>query len=68
MDDDAGAYLPTPDEIAAACRAIRRSWSPEERQRRRWGLMPGRRHARAELLPSGWTPPVVAVAEIAAAG
>lgn len=38
-DDDAEAaisepYLPTPEEIAAACREIRKEWSEEERRKR----------------------------------
>ena len=32
---DKACYLPTPEEIAAACREIRAEWSEEEEERRR---------------------------------
>ncbi len=35
--EDVRCYLPTRAEIRAACRAIRRRWSPEEREARRVG-------------------------------
>jgi hypothetical protein len=28
------SYVPTLEEIAAGCRAIRKTWSPEERRKR----------------------------------
>lgn len=31
---DAGAYIPTPEEIQAQCEAIRKTWSPYEEQQR----------------------------------
>ena len=33
-------YLPTPDEIAEACRRIQMEWTPEERMRRTMGSHP----------------------------
>lgn len=41
MDDDRIAYLPTAEEIAAACREVQVTWGPkEERKRRGWTLPP----------------------------
>lgn len=38
---DTNAYLPSQEEIAAACAEIRSKWSPqEERKRREWALSP----------------------------
>jgi hypothetical protein len=48
-------------EIADACAAIQRTWSDAERQRRRWGLMPGSRHANGAAPDIGWTAPVIVV-------
>lgn len=36
--DEETAYLPTPDEIAAACKRIQAGWAPEERESRRVGV------------------------------
>ena len=43
IDDDEQVgeprYLPTPEEIAALCRLIRESWTPDEECRRRaWSI------------------------------
>lgn len=37
---DRACYLPTPEEIAAACERIRAEWSPEEEQSRRAKVVP----------------------------
>jgi hypothetical protein len=44
--DEDRAYLPSKEEIAAACREIRREWSEAERERR-W----------ADAHPKRWTVP-----------
>jgi hypothetical protein len=70
--DVAGTPLPwdpTPEEIGAACARIQRGWSPEERRRRLYGMLPGRRCASQPIaeLPR-WAPPVIdAEPEVAAA-
>lgn len=49
-------YCPTPDEIAAACLAIRAEWSEEERLLRRVGISGfARLHAQvlADVMPLG---------------
>ncbi|MCG8449717.1 MAG: hypothetical protein MI725_09080 [Pirellulales bacterium] len=43
-------YLPTPQQIAAACLYIRQQWSPAEHQRRLVGQSCAPEHA-------GWSPP-----------
>ncbi|RIK78517.1 MAG: hypothetical protein DCC67_11515 [Planctomycetota bacterium] len=66
--DDRGAYLPSQQQIAAACATIQGTWSDDERRRRACGLMPGARSARGVTLPPAWQPPVIAVTpEVAAA-
>lgn len=45
MEPQYGEYLPTPSEIAEACREIRARWSPREQRQRCVGRRPGlRRH------------------------
>lgn len=60
---------PTEREIVEACARIQRTWSDEERHRRRWGLMPGGRRASCGAAPDvGWTAPVISVTpDVAAA-
>ena len=43
-------YLPTPQQITAACLTIRESWSPAEKRRRLVGYS-------QELIHSHWLPP-----------
>jgi hypothetical protein len=50
------AYLPTPRQIEAECAAIRRRWTPSERQRRTvgYGLI---------VAETVWTPPQIFTAQ-----
>lgn len=50
---------PTPEEIAAMCRAIRSQWSEAERERR-WVY-------KSRPVNADWSPPTVSVAEVLAA-
>lgn len=47
--DDAGAYLPTEDELIAARDAIRRKWTPAERWRRSHGFDPANEPSAVEV-------------------
>jgi hypothetical protein len=59
---------PSEEEIAAACQAIRQSWSRVEHTRRRIGTVGDRIHSRPHVARRHWRPPTIRVTpEIAAA-
>lgn len=53
-------YLPTPEEIRQGCLKIRKTWSPEETERRRVG----RPATERSVNPATWRPPFIRLQDL----